>query len=210
MRFIDHAADARTSIPLTVIGGSAGSGKTTVIRHLLENSAHCRILAVVRDIAPLLGGTESPPRRDGATLEWPNGCMAIGSDDATATLATLRSNGCHTDHVIVEANGTTNPRRTGGYAYMPGYRPNGMVTIVDASTAAALDFGESFSATIQPLLQSADLVVLNKLDVAGQEATASAQRSISAWAPSARFLWCKSGRICAAARRRPRVGRSRR
>jgi G3E family GTPase len=198
MRLVDHAASARTSIPLTVIGGSPGAGKTTVIRHFLENSAHCRILAVVRDIAPFVSGAPSPRRRDGATLEWPNGCMAVASDDATATLATLRSDGCHTDHVLVEANGTANPRRTGGYAYMPGYRPNGRVTIVDASTAVDLQSGESFATTIQPLVQSADLVVLNKLDIAGQEATAAAQRSITAWAPSARFLWSQSGRIAPA------------
>lgn len=197
MRLVDHSADWRTSTPLTVVGGSPGAGKTTVIRHFLENSSQCRILAVVRDVEPLVRNSPDAKRR-GAVVEWPNGCQAIESDDATATLATLGRDGCMADHVIVEAHGSRNARRAGGYAYMPGFRPNGLVTIVDASRAAELERDEDFTTKVQPLLQSADLVVLNKLDIAGQEATAAAQRSISAWAPGARFLWCRDGRIAPA------------
>lgn len=198
MRLVEHSVDWRTSTPLTVIGGAPGAGKTTVIRHFLETSAQCRIVAVVRDVEPLVAGNTGGTKRRGSVVEWPNGCKAVESDDATATLATLTRDGCAADHVIVEANGSRNPRRAGGYAYMPGYRPNGMVTIVDSSTAAEFEAHESFTTTIQPLLQAADLVILNKLDVAGQEATAAAQRSISGWAPSARFLWCRVGRIAPA------------
>jgi G3E family GTPase len=183
------------STPLTVIGGTAGAGKTTVIRHLLEYSTHCRIVAIVRDLDPLLADGATGARRNGSVVAWPNGCRAIASDDPTATLAVLKRDGPNAEHVVVEADGATHPRRAGGYAYMPGYRPNGMVTIVDASTAATLETLDTFTTRIQPALQAADLVVLNKLDAAGQEATAAAQRAISSWAPSARFLWCRQGRI---------------
>lgn len=195
MRFADYSGTWRASTPLTVITGASGAGKSTVIRHFLEHSSQCRILAVVRDLDPLLANAGATVRHQGPIVEWPNGCKAIESDDATATLATLQRDGGDADHVIVEASSSCNPRRTGGYAYMPGYRPNGTVTIVDASTAAALESDASFSTAIQPLLQSADLVVLNKLDIAGQEATALAQRCIASWAPAARFLWCRSGRL---------------
>ena len=195
MRFIDYSGDWRASTPLTVMTGFPGAGKTTVIRHFLENSSQCRILAVVRDVEPLLAGSTAPVRRTGAMVEWENGCKAIESDDATATLATLRRDGWKVDHVIVETNGSRNPKRAGGYAYMPGYRPNGMITIVDASTASSFETQDTFTTTIQPLLQASDLVVLNKLDLAGQETTAQVQRSISSWAPSTRFLWCRSGRL---------------
>jgi len=195
MRFVDYSGDWRASTPLTVMNGFPGAGKTTIIRHLLENSSQCRIVAVVRDIEPLIAGSSRPLQRVGSVVQWENGCRAIESDDPTATLATLCRDGTKPDHVIVEMNGARNPRRAGGYAYMPGYRPNGMLTVVDASTASTLEDESTFTTTIQPLLQSADLVVLSKLDVAGQEATAHAQRSISSWTPSARFLWCRSGRI---------------
>jgi G3E family GTPase len=195
MRFVDYTGDWRASTPLTVITGFPGAGKTTVIRHFLEHSSQCRILAIVRDVEPLLAGNTARTRRAGGAIEWENGCQAIESDDATATLATLRREGRKVDHVIVEASGSRNPKRAGGYAYMPGYRPNGVIAIVDASTASSFEQEETFTTTIQPLLQSTDLVVLNKLDVAGQETTALVQRSIASWAPSARFLWCRSGRL---------------
>ena len=195
MRFVDYAGDRRASIPLTVMNGFPGAGKTTIIRHLLEHSAQRRIVAVVRDIDPLLAGSTKPLRRLGSVIEWENGCRAIESDDATATLATLCRDGAKPDHVIVETNGARHPRRAGGYAYMPGYRPNGMLTVVDACTASTLETEATFTTTIQPLIQAADLVVLTKLDVAGQEATAAAQRSIASWMPSSRFIWCRSGRL---------------
>jgi G3E family GTPase len=195
MRFVDYSGDSRASTPLTVMNGFPGAGKTTIIRHLLENSAQCRIVAIVRDVEPLLAAGPTSAHRRGSGVEWENGCRAIESDDATATLATLSREATKPDHVIVETSGSRNPRRAGGYAYMPGYRPSGMLTVVDATTAATLESEESFTTTIQPLVQSADLVVLTKLDVAGQEATALAQRSISSWTPSTRFIWCRSGRI---------------
>jgi G3E family GTPase len=198
MRLLDHSGDRRVSTPLTVVAGSAGAGKTTLIRHFLERSSHCRILAVVRDVAPLVAGDAAGARRRGANVEWPNGCRAVQSDDPTATLATLTQDGCTADHVVIEADGAGNPRRARGYAYMPGYRPNGHVTVVDATAAADLESTDGFDTTIQPLLQSADLIILNKLDLAGEEATAAAQRSISLWAPGARFLWCCAGRIAPA------------
>src|SRR3954470_1096266 len=60
MRLVEHSADWRTSTPLTVIGGAPGAGKTTMIRHFLESSTQCRIVAVVRDVEPLLAGRRPP------------------------------------------------------------------------------------------------------------------------------------------------------
>lgn len=182
------------TIPLTVIGGAAGAGKSTLVRHLMENASGYRLVAVVRDVEPLLGDGTAGARRVGDHIEWPNGCAAIGSDDPTATLATLARDAERPDHVVVEAEGAKKPRRLGGYAYMPGYRPDGTMTIVDSSASAGA-FHDAVDAMMVAHLESADVILLNKVDLAGEQAAASAQRTLEEYAPSARFLWCRRGRI---------------
>lgn len=197
MRVVDYSADRRMTIPLTVVGGPPGAGKSSLVRHFMETTTSRRIVAIVRDNTALLGGDErsSGARKIGSVVEWPTGCSSIESDDPTATLAILARQDRRPEHVVVEADGAKNPRRLGGYAYMPGYRPDGTVTVVDAASARDGLPDEMFDEARLAQLRTADVVVLNKLDVAGNDAAASAQRSLALLAPSARFLWCRHGRV---------------
>jgi G3E family GTPase len=160
----------------------------------MDASTTRRIVAIVRDHTPLLADAPDV-RRNGSVVEWPHGGVSIESDDPTATLAVLARQERRPDHVVVEADGATNPRRLGGYAYMPGYRPDGTVTVIDAATARDGLPDEMFDESRLAQLRTADVVVLNKIDVAGTDAAASAQRSLALLAPSARFLWSRRGRV---------------
>jgi G3E family GTPase len=161
----------------------------------MEATIGRRVIAVVRDITPLFANGTRGARREGVLAEWPNGCLSIASEDPTATLAVLARQVERPEHVIVEASSATNPRRLGGYAYMPGYRPDGTVMVVDAAAASQVAPDHTFDTAQLAQLRAADVVVLNKLDLAGPDATSAAQRSLAPLAPSARFLWCRAGRI---------------
>ena len=194
MRLVDSSHDRGRAIPLTVVDGLPGAGKSALVRHALLSANGHNVVAVVRALEPLLT-PECGARRDGPVAVWPNGGMCSATDDATATLGVLARRDNQPDHVLVEADGESNPRRLGGYGYMAGYRPDGLVTVVDASTAAAVDRDAQRADSWMASLRLADLVVLNKTDVAGREATATAQRMISSFAPTARFVWCTDGRV---------------
>jgi G3E family GTPase len=194
MRLVDSQHDRGRAIPLTVVDGLPGAGKSALVRHALLSANGHHIVGVVRRLEPLLT-PDCGARRDGPVAVWPNGCMCIATDDATATLGVLARRDQLPDHVIVEADGDSNPRRLGGYGYMPGYRPDGLVTVVDANTAADVDRDTQHADAWMASLRLADLVVLNKTDVAGREGTNAAQRLISSFAPTARFVWCTEGRI---------------
>ncbi len=201
MRAVHYSTDRRATIPLTVIGGPAGAGKSSVIRHVLGAEDGRRIVAVVRDVHSLLAnrdGTTTTPRdvkRDGTYVEWPNGCIAMASDDPTATLTALTLETSRPDHVLVEAGGAMNPRRLGGYGYMPGYRPDGTVAVIDARGSNADGPDDIYDDAMRMQLRSADVVILNKLDLAGEQVAMASQRDLVDLAPSARFLWCECGRI---------------
>ncbi|HXT14776.1 MAG TPA: GTP-binding protein [Gemmatimonadaceae bacterium] len=193
MRVIEYGHERKRSIPLTVIDGRPGAGKSAVVRHAMLTASGQRVVAITRDLGALLPGA-SDVRRDGPVAMWPNGSMAIATDDPTATLAMLARREAPPDHVIVEA-ADSNPRKLGGYGYMPGYRPDGLVTVVDASAAASIDGDRAASETWTTSLRLADLVVLNKTDLAGKETTTGAQRMIASFAPQARFVWAAEGKV---------------
>ncbi|HEX4684978.1 MAG TPA: GTP-binding protein, partial [Gemmatimonadaceae bacterium] len=178
-----------------MVDGLPGAGKSAVLQHALRTANGHRVVAVVRSLEPLLQQDATDVKRDGAVAVWPNGAMCIATDDATTTLGVLARRDQLPDHVLVEADGGSNARRLGGYGYMTGYRPDGLVTVVDASRAAEHDRNPQVADAWMTSLRLADLILLNKTDIAGREATSTAQRMIGSFAQTARFVWCTGGRI---------------
>ena len=193
MRVVDYTTQRTRSIPLTAIDGRPGAGKTAIVRHVMR-AANGRVTAVVRDLDRLIAN-DPDVRRSGPVAVWPNGSMAVETDDPTATLALLARREEPPDHVLVEGDGSVNTRRLDGYGYMRGYRPDGLITVVDASTAGGRDRAARVAAAWSANLRHADVIVLNKADVAGREGTAAAQRLLESIAPQASFVWCTEGRI---------------
>ena len=194
MRVASFTDNRRMSIPLTVISGPAGAGRTSLVRHLMQATADRRVVAVVRELSPFLADAGGI-RREGAILEWRSGCFTVASDDPTATLAVLARRQDRPEHVIIDVDGSVSPLRASGYAYMPGYRPDGMLIVVDAAAAGRAALDHVFDESMLAQFRSADVVVLNKFDAAGVQGTTAAQRSIGALVPSARFLSSCHGRV---------------
>ncbi len=194
MRAVDYTTERTRSIPLTVIDGRHGAGKSTLVRHAMRAANGRRVTAVVRGIESLVAN-DSDVKHAGSVAIWPNGSMSIETDDPTATLAMLARREDPPDHVLVEAEGPANARRISGYGYMPGYRPDGLITVVDATTAGASDRDAITDDPFIASLRMADVVVLNKADLAGKETTLATQRLVESFAPQARFVWCTGGRV---------------
>ena len=178
MRAVHYSADQRRSIPLTLIQGPLGAGKTSVVRNLLESASGYRIAAIVNG---------------DSSVSWLNGNRSIVTDDPTVTLAALTQLAAPPEHVIVEGHPSASSLRLTGYAYMPGYRPDGTVVVADAAEFADPD--REFPENQLKQLLTADLIVLNKVDLCGMKVAARAQQTLSALAPYARFVWSREGRI---------------
>jgi len=160
-------------------------------------------------IVPQLVGsaaTERPPQADDARCEWIGGCMMLPSRDPVDDLLQLARMERRPDHVIVEAKGDESPARLVGYAYMPGYRPDGVVIVIDAAAGARIEAGETLSVATQAQLRRADIVVLNKVDLAGARLATATQRTLAKLAPSARFLWSHGGQVASSVLIGPATG----
>jgi len=194
MRTASYSLTRQPAIPLTVLAGNPGAGKTSVIRHLLETRGRGRVVAVLRDHPHHGAQLRREPGLEHSATDVDAGAW-ITSHDPTDALMHLATREQRPDHVIVEVEGTDSPRRAGGYAYMPGYRPDGVVMVVDAEAAAHLDPDLPLSTAEREQLRVANLVVLNKLDLVGNRVAAATQRELRKLAPLARFLWCENGRV---------------
>jgi G3E family GTPase len=155
-------------IPLTIVGGPEGTGKTTLLRRLLTHNDGRRIAVVLDHPSALALDLSRIARADDNALILTNGsaCLSVDGDIGTA-LSTLHTRHATAlpDHVVVEASPSANPVRTSGYAFLPGFRPGGSVVVVsapDVLRAKENDF--EVDGTLDAQLQYAELLVLNQVD----------------------------------------------
>ena len=79
-------------IPLTVIGGYLGAGKTTLINQLLTGERGRRLGVLVNDFGDINIDVDLIAQHDGETLALTNGCVCCNiRDDLGAALESLRS-----------------------------------------------------------------------------------------------------------------------
>ncbi|CAB9503703.1 CobW domain-containing protein [Seminavis robusta] len=106
-------------IPITVISGFLGSGKTSLLQHMLENREGIRIAVIVNDVASvnidskLVSGTSNA---DGM-VQLQNGCACcsladelLGSVAELVTLSDMRGESDAFDHIVVELSGVADPK----------------------------------------------------------------------------------------------------
>ena len=106
----------RAPVPVTVLCGFLGAGKTTILRRILENEAGLRIAVVenefgdTRGLETLLAGA-SALDADGRIVELRNGCVCCSvKDELVTTLEGLvEAKRGDLDAVVVELSGVANP-----------------------------------------------------------------------------------------------------
>jgi G3E family GTPase len=173
------APGGRAPIPVTMVGGPAGGGKTTLLRRLLGRNDGRRVAVVLDHPAALRIDGSSVSESDGTALLLNNGSVCLGLDGEIATaVAWLQAHPGVSDHVVIEAPPNVSMTRMSGYAYMPGFRPAGNVIVVSAPDVVhAQNDKRKADTAVGPQFRHADLVVLNRVDGIG----ASARRTARQW-----------------------------
>lgn len=155
-------------IPLTVIGGFLGAGKTTLLNRLLAGATGRRFAVLVNDFGALDIDGRLVAAHGGDTIALANGCICctIG-DSLIETLVKVAETPDRFDHVVVEASGVADPARIADLAVLePRLMRDGVVVVVDASDVRARAEDRRIGDTVMRQIRAADLVVLNKVDIA--------------------------------------------
>jgi G3E family GTPase len=179
-------------IPLTVIGGFLGAGKTTVVNHLLRTATR-RYGVLVNDFGAIAIDAALIASRDGDTIALTNGCVCCGmSGDLGDGLVRLAARRPEIEHVIVEASGVSDPWRVAELALVePGFSLEPIVVVADAAALQHQLHDRWVSDTVRGQLLTAEVIVLNKAD--GAEFLQRARTAIGAIRPEAKLIETQHG-----------------
>jgi len=169
-------------LPLTVISGYLGAGKTTLINRLLGEDHGLRLLVMVNDFGAINIDAALLDSATEDTLTLSNGCVCctMGADLFLA-IGDVLDREDRPDHLIIEASGIADPARIAQVAQAePDLIYGGIVTVVDVQGYGALARDVQIGAQVEGQVKVADLICLSKST--GPEAALSLKLSIQSGA----------------------------
>ena len=200
-------------IPVTVITGFLGAGKTTLVRHLLQNPQGKRLAVIVNEFGDvgvdgeILRSCALPDCAEENIIELANGCICCTvADDFIPTIEALMALVPRPDHILIETSGLALPKPLLKAFDWPDIRSritvDGVIAVADAEAVAAgrfapdlarlqaqreaddsIDHETPLSEVFEDQIACADLVLLTKSDLAGADGVAAARAVIAAEAP---------------------------
>jgi hypothetical protein len=153
-------------LPLTVIGGYLGAGKTTLINRLLSEPHGQRVLVMVNDFGAINIDAALLSSQSEDTLELSNGCVCctMGADLFMA-VGDVLDRDPRPDHMVIEASGIADPARIAQVALAePDLSYGGVVSVVDALNYDALSRDVQIGAQVRGQVDVADLVLVSKAE----------------------------------------------
>lgn len=173
------------AIPVTVIGGYLGAGKTTLVNHLLRHASGRRIAVLVNDFGALPIDADLIDGREGDTLSIAGGCVCCSfGSDLVAGLRQLAARDPAPDHLLVEASGVALPSAIAAtVSIVPGYANDGIVVLADAETVRERAADRYLGDTIERQLRDAGLILLTKPDLADAASRAETKSWLEQFAP---------------------------
>ncbi len=185
------------SLPLTLISGYLGSGKTTLINHLLRQADGRRLAILVNDFGDLAIDADLIEAQDDQMISISGGCVCCSfGDDLTGALGDLARLTPRPDHVVLETSGVALPGAISAtLLFLQDYRHDGTVVLVDAETIETQVKDTFVGDTVQRQLAQADLVVLNKTDLLKKVLIAAREALLMSLAPQAEILHARFGKL---------------
>jgi cobalamin biosynthesis protein CobW len=199
-----------SKVPVTIVTGFLGAGKTTLISHLIRNANGRRLAVVVNEFGTLgidgdiLKGCAIPDCPAENVIELANGCICCTvADDFIPTVESLLALDPRPDHILIETSGLALPKPLLKAFDWPAIRSritvDGVIALADAEAVAAgrfapdvaaldaqraadpsVDHETPLSEVFEDQLACADIVLLTKVDLAGPEGVAKARAVIAA------------------------------
>jgi cobalamin biosynthesis protein CobW len=209
------ATNLAAKVPATIITGFLGAGKTTLVRHMLQNAGGRRLAVIVNEFGALgvdgevLKGCGLEACDEADIVELANGCLCCTvADDFVPTIEALMARPQPPEHILIETSGLALPKPLIKAFNWPSVRSrltvDGVIAVVDAPAVAAgrfaddpeavaaqraadpsLDHDNPLAEVYEDQLNAADMVVLNKIDQVAPETVQALVQQIAAALPRA-------------------------
>lgn len=175
-------------IPVTIVSGFLGSGKTTLINRILKHAKGIRFALIINEFgeigldAQLIKGTQD-------FVKMANGCLCcVLSEDLIETLKKLKGRNDY-DAVVLETTGVADPLPVAWPFLRPEFdekfRFAGIATVADALN---LDIMLTKAAEARLQIERADFIYLSKMDLCPPPAIAKIMQNVAYLNPNARLI----------------------
>ena len=163
------------TLPLTILGGYLGAGKTTLINRLLSGTHGKRLTVLVNDFGAVNIDAALIAEHDGDTISLANGCACCQlQDDALKQLQDLAALDTPPDHILVEASGAGEPARLAYLGFgVSGLQLSGIYVAIDTETISAKQHDKFTGRLVQRQIAQADFCLLTKADLTEDKGAAA-------------------------------------
>jgi len=173
-----------SDVPYTILGGYRGTGKNTLLNHLLSHNDGLRLALLINDFGAINIDSKLIEQRSENRINLTNGCVCCGlSAGFDEAIETLLATDPLPDGIVVEASGVADVISLAQYGHHPGLMLNGVLVVADAETVQAKARDKYVAATVTRQLQGADLIILNKIDLVQPERVVELQHWLRSLAP---------------------------
>ncbi|MFO7477164.1 MAG: cobalamin biosynthesis protein CobW [Methyloceanibacter sp.] len=200
-------------VPCTIVTGFLGSGKTTLIRHVLANANGRRLAVIVNEFGDvgidgeILKGCGDAACPEDNIVELANGCLCCTvADEFVPALDQILAREPRVEHIVIETSGLALPKPLVQAFHWPAIKArvtvDGVVAVVDGAALAggrvsadlealiaqragdsALDHDNPIEEVFEDQIACADLVVLNKRDLLDEAGLDRAMAAVASALP---------------------------
>jgi G3E family GTPase len=214
-----------SKIPVTVLSGFLGAGKTTVLNHVLNNRNNLKVAVIVNDMsevnldAQLVESDTTLSRTEEKLVQMSNGCICCTlRDDLVKEVTKLAEQGKF-DYLLIEGTGIAEPlpiAQTFSYSFeelgmdlTKLCKLDTLVTVVDAlnfdkdfmseDSIAERELNKDDDRNIVDLLtdqiEFANVIVINKADLSSPYKLEEIKRVLKKLNPEAHIITTSHGKI---------------
>ena len=188
---------ASSPIPVTVVGGYLGAGKTTLVNQLLRQAQGLRLAVLVNDFGALPIDADLVEAQDGNVVSIAGGCVCCSyGSDLIAALMDLGRLQPRVEHVLIETSGVALPGQVASaLTLLSDFVLDAVVTLVDAGAVRQQAQDVYLADTILRQIGDAQLIILNKCDLVAEPERAELETWLRAQAPTAGIVMARQGAV---------------
>lgn len=175
--------DSITAIPVTILTGFLGAGKTTLLNRILSGSHGLRVAVLVNDFGSINIDADLVVGVEDDMISLANGCVCCQiRDDLVESVESLINRPDAVEYIVLEASGVADPGSISLTFMDAGLRDrirlDSVTCVVDADQIFAHQEHPQIGMLKLRQIGFADMVILNKADLAGPEKTRKAREWI--------------------------------
>lgn len=187
----------KTGLPVTIITGFLGSGKTTLVNHILNHRQQLKIAVLVNEFGDINIDSQLLVTMEEDMLELSNGCICCTINDSLVdTIHSVLERDERIDYLVIETSGIADPLPIALTLLQSELRDltrlDSILTVLDGENFS-LDLLNGQAAHNQILY--GDILLLNKMDLADERQLKSVEEFCRDLKEGARILRCQQAQV---------------